>query len=109
LEACLIWIDKHTKKILENKQWEKMSKELLITIIKRDTLGVSKEIDIFDGVIRWGRAHAESKKPEDLKVALKDVIKHIRFPLLTSGDLASKVVPSGVLEASQIFYPCLPI
>jgi len=99
-EACLVWIDKHGKKVFESKAPLSFSKEILQTILKRDTLAC-KEIDVFEAVLRWGKAKSKSDTPDALKATLKDLVELIRFPTMTTQDIATKVVPTGLLNPAQ--------
>jgi len=69
--------------------------------LKRDTLR-SKEGVIFDGVLRWGKAKSKSDSPDALKDALKGLVEHIRFPIMSTSEVATKVVPTGLLTSSQV-------
>jgi len=93
-------------KVIKQKEFTKVSKELLIQIVKSDLLNV-KEADLFESVIVWGKAEAtnqklDGSKPEDLKKVLADILPHIRFPLMTTTDLATVVTQSGLLDSDQI-------
>jgi len=102
LNLCLGWIDKSAKKVFESKAVLSFSKETLKSILTRDSLGSIKEIDLFEALIRWGRAKTKEDTSEALKATIKDLLPLIRFPLMTSADLASKVVPTSLLTQTQI-------
>jgi len=99
--TCLAWIDKNAKVVFESKSLLTFSKENLATLLKRDTLGAVKEIELFEALLRWGKAKASKDTPDAVKETLKDLLPLIRFPTMTTSELASKVVPSGLLPATQ--------
>jgi len=99
-EACIQWIDKHAKKVFESKAPLSFSKETLQSLLKRDTLAI-KEGELFDAIIRWGKAQSKEDSPDALKSTLKGLIELIRFPIMSTQDLAVKVVPRGLLTSSQ--------
>jgi len=60
---------------------------------------------VFEAVLAWGQAAAQNQKVEGseaLKQILSDVLVHVRFPCMTTQDVAITVVPSGLLEPNQI-------
>jgi len=99
-EAALTWIDKHAKKVFESKAPLSFSKETLQSLLKRDSLAI-KEGELFDGVLRWAKAKSKQDSPDALKSTLKDLVELIRFPLMSTQDLATKVVPTGLLTSAQ--------
>jgi len=100
-EACLIWIDKNAKKVFESKAPLSFSKETLQTILKRDKLQI-KEAVLFDGLLRWGKAKSKSDSPDALKATLKGLVELIRFPIMSTQELATKVVPTNLLTSAQV-------
>jgi len=100
------YIDIYATAIFKQKEFTKLSKEILLLIIKSDTLSI-KEVDLFDAVLTWGKAQCKEQKldgdkAEDLKKVLADVLPHVRFPAMTTTDVAVKVTNSGLLESDQI-------
>jgi len=100
------FIEIYAPDILGNKQqFTKLPKQQMLEIIKSDRLNC-KEVEVFEAVVAWGKAEAKNQKSDDisqnLKQALADVLPHIRFPCMNTQDVAVTVVPSGLLEPSQI-------
>jgi len=85
---------------MEQKGWLTLSKADIIEIISRDTLGPDGEIQVFQGVHRWGTAQA-TKSGKELSEVLAGVLDHVRFPLMSTEDVAAKVVSTGLLSQSQ--------
>jgi len=86
--------------VFETKAFLKATKAQLIPLLKRDTLGL-KEIDIFNGIIKWAAVNCKSEDAAARKEFLKDVLPLIRFPNMQVAELASVVVPTGLLEMQQ--------
>jgi len=99
-EACLQWIDRQAKKVFESKAPLSFSKETLQSLLKRDSLSI-KEGELFDAILRWGKAKSKQDSPDALKDTLKDLVELVRFPIMSTQDIAVKVVPTGLLTSSQ--------
>jgi len=82
----------------------KLSEATLINFIKRDTLNI-KEADLFDGVVAWGKEEAKRQEidpsAENLRKVLFNVLPHVRFPIMTTEEVAVSVAPVGVLTPEQ--------
>jgi hypothetical protein len=94
-EAVLEYLDKNAKKAFESKSFLKVSQKTVVEVVQRDTLAI-KESDLFEAVCNYGKA-----KGGTLKTALEPFIKHIRFPLFSSKEMATLVTPKGILEPAQ--------
>jgi len=91
---------------VKKDNFNKLPKALMLEIIKSNTLNI-KEIDLFEAVVAWGKNDAKNQKldgdkVEDLKKVLADVLPHVRFPCMTTQDIAVKVSTSGLLDNDQI-------
>jgi len=99
------YVEMYAAKIVKTKQFLALSKEQVIAIAKSDTLNI-KEVDLFDAVVEWGKNLLKLNKEEDntdnLKKAIADVIVHVRFPCMSTTDVAVKVSASGLLASDQI-------
>jgi len=86
----------------------KLPKDKLIIILRDNKLSIS-ELDLFRAVLSWGKAECkrEDKKEEELPEVLKDVIHHIRFPLMQVQDIATEVSNSKVLDQKNNIIPVL--
>jgi len=104
-EKLLSWIDGKAKGVFESKAFLKTSKSTLVELLKRDTLGVA-EIDAWEAAIRWAAANGATKEGktdlEAQKKILSPIIPLIRFPLIGSQQLASKVVPLNILPSDVV-------
>jgi hypothetical protein len=107
-KIALEFLDEFTPEIIRTKQFLTVPKEAVAWIAARDSINVG-EADLFDACVKWAQAEikrkekAESKESkEDIKTVLKDVIPHIRFPTMSTEDVATKVLLHGVLDESQV-------
>jgi len=93
--------------LLSNSQFFQLSKDRIIDLVSSDAFNLN-EIEIFKLALEWGKAQVKKKKTsdgevdiKDLKSELKDILLHIRFPLMSNIDIAGSVVPSGVLDTQE--------
>jgi hypothetical protein len=103
-KILLEYMDIYASEIFKNKAAVgALPKETLLEIIKSDRLN-AKEGEVFDAVVAWGKAYAKEKKEEkaDEKAILADLLPHVRFPIMTTQDIAVSIAPSGLLEPNQI-------
>jgi len=99
-KIALRFIDQNAAEVMEQKAWLGLSKAELVEIISRDSLGAESEAQIFQSVHRWGSAQA-TKSGKEVSEELKGVLEHVRFPLMATEDVASKVVPTNLLTSAQ--------
>jgi len=87
--------------VFESKALLSFSKDLLQALLKRNSLRI-KEAVLFDGVLRWAKSKTKSDSPEALQATFKGLLELIRFPVMSTQEIAMKVVPTGLLTSSQI-------
>jgi hypothetical protein len=89
-----------------------MKEENLLMIVSRKELKLSnlEEIDLFHAVKRWAEFNKkfnDGEKPEiiakELREMLKNIIIHIRFPLMTSEQISSLVEPTNIVPQELLF------
>ncbi|EDW37023.1 GL25741 [Drosophila persimilis] len=80
-EECLNFIDNNGSDIVKHDSFEKLSKESLEELLRRDSFG-ALEIDIFRAVCKWRDNHPS----EDFKT----VAALVRLPLLTVQQLVQE-------------------
>jgi hypothetical protein len=123
-------IDRDTKAAIESPSFEEMPRELLKELLQRPTLNVD-ELQLFKAVMRWGAkekkrleeaaAEASNAAPPDadaegesapattaaadMHAALKDVIDHVRFPLISPEVLQNDVQPTMLAEYGEAQIP----
>src|SRR6266511_44355 len=99
---CNELIDDNSESLLNSGDMVLIEKSMLITILKKDILGLD-EINIWDHVIKWGieqnkelRKDISGWNKEDFKIlkdTLEDIIPLIRFNGIKSGDFSRKIKP----------------
>jgi len=89
---------------VKSTEFPDLPKDLLLEFVKSDRLNI-KEVDLFEGAVAWGKKRLETSDKDEkvaLKAALTDILPHIRFPCMSTADVATKVSQSGLLEADAI-------
>eukprot|EP00456_Euglypha_rotunda_P088901 TRINITY_DN9149_c0_g1_i6.p1 TRINITY_DN9149_c0_g1~~TRINITY_DN9149_c0_g1_i6.p1 ORF type:complete len:243 (+),score=43.51 TRINITY_DN9149_c0_g1_i6:128-856(+) len=100
-KAILYFGCKKAKELTESKSWGSISKESLLAFIGHDRFAL-EEGTIFDLALKWAKKKAGKDDAESVKkVFLPEIFPLIRFPLMTTADIATKVVPAGILEMQQ--------
>jgi len=99
-------VDIYIGAIVKDDSWLKLSKEQLSDFLKSERLNI-KEADLFDGVIAWAKEQAKSiksdkKEKEVLSEVMADVMPLIRFPAMSTQDIATRVSGTGLLSNQQI-------
>jgi len=102
---CYEYLDLFSSDILKGKAFLRLPLKSVSEIVKRDSL-TAQEIEIFNAVVAWGHYQLKLKDEKvsetSLKGIINDLLPFVRFPLLTTEEVASRVVPTGVLNASQV-------
>jgi len=98
------YIDIYFSKIKPLGKIQKQSEAVLLALVRRDTLN-AKEVELFEIVLAWAKEECKRKElegtPENLRQVLQHILPHIRFPVMTTEDVAISVTPSGVLTPEQ--------
>jgi hypothetical protein len=105
-KIMLEFVDIHITSIIKDDSFLKLSKEQLGDFLKSERLNI-KEADLFDGVILWAKEQAKSvksdkKEKEVLLEVMADLMPLIRFPAMSTQDIATRVSPLGLLSNQQI-------
>jgi hypothetical protein len=103
-KLALEYVDIYANDIIKLPEFMKLPKDQLLSIVKRDTLNV-EEGGLFEAVVAWAKVEAKKNDAgsdaESLRKVLADVLPHIRFPVMSTTDIASKVSPTGILDSQQ--------
>ncbi|XP_071033654.1 BTB/POZ domain-containing protein 6-B isoform X3 [Parasteatoda tepidariorum] len=99
---CLLIVDRHADDILQSELFETLEHELMVEIIKRDSLEVSSEAVVFDSVMRWAcRACKKQRKEltaENKCSVLGKALFLVRYLTMTSEEFLRGPVSQGVLS-----------
>jgi len=100
----LEYVDIYLKKILTVGKFNTLPEPILLQIVKRDTLNI-KEIELFEAIVAWGKeqlkANSETQDANNLKKVLVEILPHVRFPVMSTEEVAVTVAPTGVLSSEQ--------
>src|SRR6185369_1535872 len=109
---CNKLINENLALLLKSNDFTTIEKSVLIFILEKEDLE-SKEIDVWDCVIKWGigqneelRKDISEWKKEDfikLKNIIKDFIPLIRFDQITSDDFAVKILPFKKVFDKEVY------
>lgn len=106
IETCLTKIDENTKAVFMSDEFTEISNATLCFLLKRDNLNAS-ELEIFRAVQNWSKKECDRNglqtSGEQLRKVMGDAMKLIRFPLISATDLATFVIPIGILTESEGF------
>ena len=104
-KSSLDFIRENTDDVIKTEGFSKLSHDSLKEIVKSDTLEVS-ELSLFNACLIWAANECErqgnSPTPEHKRAALGDVLHMLRFPLLSSEELADFVFETGILSKNEI-------
>jgi len=106
-EACLSYVLRNGKEILQGPEFEAMDVDTLFEILQPDGL-VMHEVDVFHMVMRWATTAcvAVEKEPnaQNKRIVGEKLIPLIRFPLMMPEDFTSEVVnkEKGLLTDEEI-------
>ena len=92
LEHCLKILCANANNIIRNPNFTKLPEKIVLDFCKSSELNVS-EIDLFLAVMEWQK---QNKKVT--KAAAKNVLREIRYPLISSIDLVTKVASTGLVD-----------
>lgn len=113
IEACMAFLRRDVSKLLLAESYLGLISQRALERIVRDDDVYVQELVLFDLCLAWSRHVLQSKSEEPTfaatAVLLESVLPHIRFPLMSLQDIATSVVPSGVLSDRHLvdIYTCL--
>ena len=105
-ERCWQVIETHTENALTSEEFVTLEKSVVASVVKRERLDV-KEVDLFKAVDRWATKEVERQRlTPDGKVKRRilgeEIVKAIRFPLMSQKEFASVVVDCEILTKKEI-------
>ncbi|XP_020902266.1 BTB/POZ domain-containing protein 1-like [Exaiptasia diaphana] len=103
---CWKVIDNKTHLAISSKPFLEIPREMLCQVLTRDSLKV-KELEIFQAVDKWASKKIEEGVLEntgDSKRAIlgEDIIRLIRFPLMSFQEFAEVVLPCEILKRCEL-------
>ena len=105
-ERCWEVIEAQTEKVLTSEEFVTLEKFVVESVVKRERLNV-KEVDLFKAVDRWATKEVERQRlTPDGKVKRRilgeEIVKAIRFPVMSQKEFASVVVDCDILTKKEI-------
>lgn len=106
---CFLIVDRHADQILQSEHFETLEHELMVEIVKRDSLEVSSEAVVFDSVMRWACRACKRQRKEltaDNKCSvLGKALFLVRYLVMTPEEFLRGPVSQGVLcrEDKELF------
>jgi hypothetical protein len=86
IEGAIRFMEDNCYDVILEDSWSKLPEEILIQLLMSSRLVVD-EVDLFDAVLKWGKANDKTKIP--------GLMEYIRFPQMTTDDLKKTVKSSG--------------
>ncbi|KXJ21256.1 BTB/POZ domain-containing protein 3 [Exaiptasia diaphana] len=99
-------VDKQTHRATSCESFLDVSKELLCQVLKRDTLSAF-EVHLFEAVDKWATKQIDKRElvcegKEKRAILGEDLIRLIRFPLMSQKEFIETVLPKKILNMDEI-------
>ena len=107
-ERCWNVIESHTEEAVTSDDFVTLERSIVESVVKRERLNV-KEVDLFKAVDRWAnRAVEKQGLTPDSKVKRKvlgeEIVKAIRFPVMSYNEFASVVLDCCILTKGELIF-----
>ena len=105
-DRCWEVIEKQTDEAVTSDEFVTLEQSLVESVVKREALNV-KEVELFKTVDRWATRESERQgmTPDgNLKRRIlgEEIVKSIRFPLMSQAEFASVVFDSHILTIQEV-------
>ena len=100
-ERCWEVIETHTENALTSEEFVTLERSVVESVVKRERLNV-KEVDLFKAIDRWATKEVEKQRLTSggkVKRGIlgEEIVKAIRFPVMSQKEFASVVVDCDIL------------
>ena len=107
-ERCWSVIESHTEEAVTSDDFVTLERSVVESVVKRERLNV-KEVDLFKAVDRWANRAVEKQglTPESKvkrKVLGEEIVKAIRFPVMSYNEFASVVLDCCILTKGELIF-----
>lgn len=104
-DKCWKVIEMQADQAVTSEEFFTVERSVVESVVKRETLNI-KEVDLFKAVNQWATRKVEKQErtPDgDLRRQIlgEEIVKAIRFPLMSQKEFASIVVDSGILTVKE--------
>ena len=105
-ERCWDVIELHTGEAVTSDEFVTLERSLVESVVKKEKLHV-KEVDLFKAVDRWASKEVERQGltfdgEVKREILGEEIVKAIRFPLMSQKDFVSVVFDSDILTKAEI-------
>ena len=106
VDRCWIVIEEGTDEAVTSDGFEKTERSLLEAIVARDSLSI-KEVALFQAADRWATKQCEKQGLEadgqlKRRILGEEIIKSIRFPVMSAKEFADVVLDTHILHLNEI-------
>ena len=103
---CWEVIEEQTEEVVTSVEFATVDRSLVQSFVKKDRLKVT-EVELFKAVDRWATKECErqgltSDGETKRRILGEDVVKAIRFPLMSDRDFSSFVLDSNILTFQEV-------
>ena len=104
-ERCWQVIETHTENALTSEEFVTLERSVVESVVKRESLNV-KEVELFKAVDRWATKEVgrQGLTPDGVvkrRILGEEIVKAIRFPVMSQKEFASVVVDSDILTKKE--------
>ena len=105
-DRCWAVIEKQTEEAVSSEEFVTLEKPLVESLVKREVLN-AKEVELFKAVDRWAtkemdRQGITSDSEAKRRIIGEEILKAIRFPLMSEKELLSVVADSNILTMKEV-------
>ena len=106
VDLCWMVIENHTEAAVKAEGFETIERSLLEEVVARDILSI-KEVALFQAVDRWATTQCEKQGlaedgPIKRRILGEEMIKALRFPVMTGEEFAVNVLDTNILTSDEI-------
>eukprot|EP01080_Neovahlkampfia_damariscottae_P008315 gene8315-139_t len=100
IDLCFKYLEKNTHEVVKSKTFSQLDEDGVITLCKSGELVIG-EVDLFDGVLKWGNVAAKTDN-STLDNVLKNILPLIRFPMMDADYLEKTVKPLNLISKDDL-------
>ena len=106
VDRCWMVIENHPEVAIKSEGFETIERSLLEEVVARDNLSI-KEVCLFQAVDRWATTQCEKQGlaedgPIKRRILGEEVMKVLRFPVMTGEEFAVNVLDTNILTSEEI-------
>ena len=106
VDRCWMVIENHTEASVKSEGFGTIERSLLEEVVARDNLSI-KEVSLFQAVDRWATTQCEKQGlaeegPIKRRILGEEMIKALRFPVMTGEEFAVNVLDTNMLTSDEI-------